>query len=68
MLHDNELFVDSYRRHIKVLLKRKLSPFTEMRNKLEKMIIQMFYTQLFTVWAEVARQIIILNIFRKPLC
>ena len=49
MLHDNELFVDSYRRHIKVLLKRKLSPFTEMRNKLEKMIIQMFYTQLFTV-------------------
>ena len=39
-----------------------------MRNKLQKMIIQMFYTQLFTVWAEVAKEIIILNIFRKPLC
>ena len=39
-----------------------------MRNGLQKMMIQMFYTQLFTVWAEVARQIIIFNIFRKPLC
>ena len=62
----NELFVDGCRRHIKVHLKHKWKPFTEMKNNLQKLIIQMFYTCLYAVvWSrqEVVRDNLLFETF-----